>query len=51
MLTGDTKIYAEKVARDLGIDSFEAELLPKDKIKFFEKEQLLVTQQTLKSAI
>lgn len=39
MLTGDTKIYAEKVARDLGIDSFEAELLPKDKIKFFEKEQ------------
>lgn len=39
MLTGDTKIYAEKVARDLGIDSFEAELLPEDKIKFFEKEQ------------
>lgn len=39
MLTGDTKIYAEKVARDLGIDSFEAELLPQDKIKFFEKEQ------------
>lgn len=39
MLTGDTKIYAEKVARDLGINSFEAELLPEDKIKFFEKEQ------------
>lgn len=39
MLTGDTKIYAEKVAHDLGIDSFEAELLPQDKIKFFEKEQ------------
>ena len=39
MLTGDTKIYAEKVACDLGIDSFEAELLPEDKIKFFEKEQ------------
>ena len=39
MLTGDTKIYAEKVARDLDIDSFEAELLPEDKIKFFEKEQ------------
>lgn len=39
MLTGDTIVYAEKVARDLGIDSFEAELLPEDKIKFFEKEQ------------
>ena len=39
MLTGDTKIYAQKVAHDLGIDSFEAELLPQDKIKFFEKEQ------------
>lgn len=39
MLTGDSKIYAEKVARDLGIGSFEAELLPQDKIKYFEREQ------------
>ena len=39
MLTGDSKIYAQKVASDLGIDSYKAELLPQDKIKFFEEEQ------------
>lgn len=39
MLTGDSKIYAQKVARDLGIDSYKADLLPQDKIKLFEEEQ------------
>jgi Cd2+/Zn2+-exporting ATPase len=32
MLTGDQKHTAEKIAKDLGIDSFHAELLPQDKL-------------------
>ncbi|SHH44649.1 heavy metal translocating P-type ATPase [Thermosipho atlanticus] len=37
MLTGDNKKVAEEVAKEIGIDEYFAELLPGDKIKFFEK--------------
>lgn len=33
MLTGDNAITAERVARDLGLDAFDAELLPEDKVR------------------
>ncbi|WP_229770858.1 heavy metal translocating P-type ATPase [Campylobacter portucalensis] len=36
MLTGDIKDKAAKVAKDLGIDNFYAELLPTDKAKIIE---------------
>lgn len=37
MLTGDNKGSAEKVARELGLDSFEAEVLPGDKSTIIQK--------------
>ena len=37
MLTGDRKKAAEKVAADLGIDEYRAELLPADKVSEVEK--------------
>ena len=37
MLTGDRKKAAEKVAADLGIDEYRAELLPADKVAEVEK--------------
>jgi len=37
MLTGDNKGSAEKVSRILGLDSYEAEVLPGDKSKVIEK--------------
>ncbi len=37
MLTGDSKIVAEKVAQDLGIDKVYAELLPGDKVEKLEE--------------
>ncbi|SHF05587.1 Cd2+/Zn2+-exporting ATPase [Marinitoga hydrogenitolerans DSM 16785] len=37
MLTGDNKKVAEDVAKKIGIDEYFAELLPGDKVKFFEK--------------
>jgi Cd2+/Zn2+-exporting ATPase len=37
MLTGDKKDVATRVAHDLGIDSFRAELLPEDKVKAIEE--------------
>ena len=37
MLTGDGKATAEKIARELGVDSFYAELLPEDKVSLLEK--------------
>ena len=36
MLTGDAPENASRVAASLGIDSFEASLLPADKVTFFE---------------
>jgi Cd2+/Zn2+-exporting ATPase len=37
MLTGDSKKVAESVAKEIGIDEYYAELLPGDKVNFFEK--------------
>lgn len=37
MLTGDNRHTAEKVANELGIDEFYAELLPEDKVEFIKK--------------
>lgn len=37
MLTGDNKVIAGKVASELGIENFKAELLPDDKYKMIEK--------------
>ncbi|QTA37375.1 cadmium-translocating P-type ATPase [Thermosipho ferrireducens] len=37
MLTGDSEKVAESVAKEIGIDKYYAELLPEDKVKFFEK--------------
>jgi Cu+-exporting ATPase len=40
MLTGDTRITAEAVARRLGIDEVEAEILPAQKSKVVERLQM-----------
>lgn len=37
MLTGDSKKVAESVAKELGIDSYYAELLPDEKLEILEK--------------
>ena len=37
MLTGDSKAVAQRVARTLRVDSYEAELLPEDKVTAVEK--------------
>jgi Zn2+/Cd2+-exporting ATPase len=37
MLTGDSKAVAQRVAQTLGVDSFEAELLPEDKVAAIER--------------
>ncbi len=37
MLTGDTELVAEKIAAEAGIDSYESELMPGDKVKKVEK--------------
>lgn len=37
MLTGDNKAVASKTAKDLGINSYYAELLPEDKVEIVEK--------------
>ncbi|HEX3045173.1 MAG TPA: heavy metal translocating P-type ATPase, partial [Bacillota bacterium] len=37
MLTGDEKSVAERVSRELGLDSFYAELLPEDKVTKVEE--------------
>ncbi|KLO23219.1 ATPase [Marinitoga sp. 1197] len=37
MLTGDSERVAKEVAKETGIDEYYAELLPGDKVKFFEK--------------
>jgi Cd2+/Zn2+-exporting ATPase len=37
MLTGDNEITAKKVADEVGIDIFHANLLPQDKIKYVKK--------------
>jgi Cd2+/Zn2+-exporting ATPase len=43
MLTGDERAVAERVAADIGVDRFSANLLPEDKLSFVEK--LESTQQ------
>jgi Cd2+/Zn2+-exporting ATPase len=37
MLTGDNELVAAAIARQLGIDRYEAELLPEDKVSALEK--------------
>ena len=37
MLTGDTKETAKRVAENLGLDEYHAELLPADKVEWVEK--------------
>lgn len=37
MLTGDNRVTADAIARDLGIDEAHAELLPEDKVKKIEE--------------
>ena len=37
MLTGDSQTVAKQVAQTLGVDSYEAELLPEDKVTAIEK--------------
>ena len=37
MLTGDNKRVAEAIARSIGIDYYDAELLPEDKVRVIEK--------------
>ncbi|GGA48405.1 heavy metal translocating P-type ATPase [Okeania sp. KiyG1] len=37
MLTGDNQTVAQRVAENLGLDSYEAELLPEDKVNAIEK--------------
>ena len=37
MLTGDSQAVAQRVARRLGVDAFEAELLPEDKVTAVER--------------
>jgi len=37
MLTGDNKIVAARVARELGLDEYMAELLPEDKVEVIER--------------
>jgi Cu+-exporting ATPase len=37
MVTGDNRVTAESVARELGIDDFRAEVMPQDKIDIVEK--------------
>jgi P-type Cu+ transporter len=39
MLTGDNRITAEAVARTLGIDEVEADVLPEDKVRVVERLQ------------
>jgi Cd2+/Zn2+-exporting ATPase len=51
MLTGDEKSVAERVSRDLGIDSYYAELLPEDKVaKVEELEKELKNRRQQKLA-
>ncbi|MCX6737931.1 MAG: cation-translocating P-type ATPase [Candidatus Parcubacteria bacterium] len=37
MLTGDNELIAQKVAKEIGIDKFHANLLPKDKLEYYKK--------------
>ncbi len=37
MLTGDSNAVAQKVAQELGVDSYQAELLPEDKVTAIEQ--------------
>ena len=37
MLTGDRKDYAKHIAEALGIDEYHAELLPQEKVEYFEE--------------
>src|SRR3546814_11703250 len=37
MLTGDNRVTAEAIAREVGIDEVHAELLPEDKLKIVEQ--------------
>jgi P-type E1-E2 ATPase len=39
MLTGDNHRVAASVAEQIGVDDFQAELLPEDKLRFVEKLQ------------
>ncbi|NEO22670.1 heavy metal translocating P-type ATPase [Moorena sp. SIO4A5] len=50
MLTGDSQTIANTIARRLGIDDFEAELLPEDKVNALEKILTAVNQTNHKTA-
>lgn len=45
MLTGDSKAVAKRVAQTLGVDSYQAELLPEDKVTAIEQLLLCVGQK------
>ncbi|NEQ87946.1 MAG: HAD-IC family P-type ATPase, partial [Moorea sp. SIO2I5] len=50
MLTGDSQTIANTIARQLGIDDFQAELLPEDKVNALEKILTAVNQTNHKTA-
>lgn len=39
MLTGDSSRVAKRVAKELGVDDYKAQVLPEDKAAYIEKEQ------------
>ena len=50
MLTGDRQEVAEHVAKQLGIDEYHAELLPAEKVKFFEETSTCHSQLPARQA-
>lgn len=48
MLTGDSKETAKRVAENLGLDEYHAELLPSDKVEWVEK---LLSQKSAKKKL
>lgn len=48
MLTGDVQSVAQKVAEELGVSEFQADLLPQDKVAWLEK---LMAEKNLKEKV
>lgn len=47
MLTGDNKMVAKKIANDTGIDVFESDLMPKDKLNYIENYKKKNKEKTI----